>query len=156
MPKRRDKVAMTPQEQKDFLELQKSIHLATIGKDGWPHLTTLWFGLDEDGSILLETFSKSQKIRNLERDPRLSLLLEDGERYEELRGLALYGRAELIRDEEEVHRCSLRVLLRNQPPGVTAEMLEAASRAQAPKKTVIRPQIEKIVSWDHRKLGGIY
>ena len=77
MPKRRELVAMADEEMWDFIESQKSIQVATINKDGSPHLTTLWFAV-EDGKIVLETFTKSQKVVNLKRDPRIAVLVECG------------------------------------------------------------------------------
>ena len=83
MPKRRDQVHMSEQEMWDFIESQKSLQVATLNRDGSPHLVTLWFAI-VDGRIVMETFTKSQKVVNLERDPRIALLLEDGEVYQEL------------------------------------------------------------------------
>ncbi len=91
MPKRRDLVAMSDAEMWEFIETQKSVQVATLNKDGSPHLTTLWFAV-QDGAIVLETFTKSQKIVNLKRDPRIALLLETGEKYNELRGVSINAR----------------------------------------------------------------
>ena len=74
MAKRRDQIAMTEAEIRSFIETQKTVQVATINKDGTPHLVPLWFAV-VDGDIVLETFTKSQKVVNLERDPRLTLLL---------------------------------------------------------------------------------
>ena len=93
MPKRRDSIQMSDEEIWKFIEEQKSLQVATLGKDGMPHLTTLWFAL-VDGEIVFETFTKSQKVVNLRRDPRISVLLEDGEEYNKLRGVSIQGRAE--------------------------------------------------------------
>ena len=154
MPKRRDLVRMTDAEVWSFIETQQSMQFASIGKDGTPHLVTLWFAV-VDGAIVFETFTKSQKIVNLARDPRCTLLFEDGDVYHELRGVSIKGRAELKGDEEVVHELSMAVLRRN-TPDVPESALEKVSRAQAPKKTgvVVRP--ERILSWDHRKLDVAY
>ena len=92
MPKRRDLIAMSEAERRAFIEAQKSLQVATLNRDGSPHLTTLWFGVLDD-RIAFATFTKSQKIRNLERDPRIALLLEDGTEYSKLRGVSINGRA---------------------------------------------------------------
>ena len=155
MPKRRDLVKMTPEEQHAFMLQQKSIQVATINHNGWPHLTTLWFALDDEKHIIIETFTKSQKIVNLRRNPRITLLLEDGEIYNKLRGLVIYGNATLIDDVDEVHEHSLKVLLRNNNEQ-KEEDLRAASLAMAAKKTIIKVVPERVVSWDHSKLDGIY
>lgn len=155
MASKRDNVKMTEQELWSFVEQQKSIQVSTIGKDGWPHMTTLWFALD-DGDIVLETFSKSQKVKNLQRDNRITVLLESGDEYEELQAAVIYARAELVTDVEEVHRLHMKVLLRNNSKNYPEDMLEEATRSMAHKKTAIRIKPQKIVSWDHAKLDGVY
>ena len=92
MPSRRDQIRMSEEEQERFIDQQKSLQVATINRDGTPHLSTLWFDV-VDGDLVFETFTKSQKIKNLERDPRISCLLEDGLVYEELRGIQINGTA---------------------------------------------------------------
>ena len=155
MPKRRDEIRMSESDFWRFVESQKTVQVATLQPDGSPHLMPLWFAL-EDGAIVLETFTKSQKVKNLERDPRITLLFEDGDEYPQLRGASVSARVELVQDDEErVHALHMRVLLRNTPE-IPEEVLEKASRAMAPKKTAILVRPEKIVSWDHSKLGGIY
>ncbi|MBW2288891.1 MAG: pyridoxamine 5'-phosphate oxidase family protein [Deltaproteobacteria bacterium] len=153
MPKRRDKVAMTDAELQDFIESQKTVQVATINKDGTPHLVPLWFAVI-DGEIVLETFTKSQKVVNLERDPRMTVLLEAGEVYEELRGATIYAEAELVRDFDRVHELHMAVLTRN--TDIPVETLDKVTRSMVPKKTAIVVKVKRCFSWDHRKLGGIY
>lgn len=154
MAKRRDQIRMTDEEIRKFIEERKSLQVATLGKDGAPHLTTLWFAV-VDGEIVFETFTKSQKVVNLKRDPRIAVLLEAGTEYSELRGVSINGRAELIGDPEKVHPLALAVMRRNQP-GIPEENLEQAARVMAAKRTAVVVKPERIVSWDHRKLGGSY
>ena len=154
MAKKRDQIRMTDDELWKFIEERKSLQVATIGADGAPHLTTLWFAI-VDGEIAFETFSKSQKIVNLRRDPRIAVLLEDGAKYNELRGVAINGRALLHSDPARVHPYALAVMKRNQPE-IPAEQLEAAAKVLASKRTAVIVKPEKIVSWDHRKLVGAY
>lgn len=153
MPKRRDQVAMTDAELQDFIESQKTVQVATINKDGTPHLVPLWFAV-VDGDIVLETFTKSQKVVNLARDPRMTVLLEAGEVYEELRGVTIYAEAELVQDVERVHELHMAVLTRN--TDIPVETLDKVSRGMAPKKTAIVVKVKRRFSWDHRKLGGAY
>jgi len=153
MPKRRDEVAMTDAELQDFIESQKTVQVATINKDGTPHLVPLWFAV-VDGDIVLETFTKSQKVVNLERDPRMTVLLEAGEVYEELRGATIYAEAELVQDVDRVHDLHMAVLTRN--TDIPVETLDKVSRGMAPKKTAIVVKVKRCFSWDHRKLGGVY
>jgi len=154
MGKRRDAIRMREDELWDFVESHKSLQVATLGRDGAPHLTTLWFAL-VDGKIAFETYSKSQKIVNLRRDPRLAVLLEDGSEYDQLRGVSMNGRAELVEDPSKVERYAGAVMTRNHP-GLSAEQVSSAAHMMANKRTAVVFHPEKIVSWDHRKLGGTY
>ena len=154
MAKRRAQIQMSDEEVWAFVEERKSLQVATIGRDGVPHLTTLWFALVE-GRIVFETFSKSQKIVNLKRDPRISVLLEDGDQYAELRGVSISGHADLYDDPDEVHPYAMAVMRRNQPE-IPADKVDDAARALASKRTAVVVVPERIVSWDHRKLAGSY
>ncbi len=154
MPSRRDSIRMTEAEMWDYIAERKNAHLATINRDGSPHLTTLWFAL-VDGDIVLETFRKSQKVKNLERDARLSLMFESGTEYQQLRGVVIHARAELHNEVATVHRLHKEVLRRNSPE-IGEELIEQASAGMAPKKTAIVVRPEKIISWDHSKLDVSY
>ena len=154
MAKRRDQIRMTDEEIWKFVEERKSLQVATLNRDGTPHLTTLWFAV-VDGEISFETFTKSQKIVNLKRDPRIAVLLEAGTDYGELRGVSINGTAQLHSDPEVVHRYALAVMARNQP-GIPKDALDAVAKDMATKRTAVVIKPEKIVSWDHRKLGGGY
>ena len=159
---RRSQIVMTEEEIAAYLKDARTIVLNSIGRDGVPHPAPMWFALEGDvtdgGSIVMTTFTKSQKIRNLQRDPRVTLLLEDGETYTELRGVVFYGRAELSQDVDAVVEI-LRAISRRSGGGATdalSETEQAGLRAQAAKRTTIRVRPQKVVSWDHRKLGGVY
>ncbi len=154
MPKRRELVSMTDEEMWDFIDDQKSIQIATINRDGSPHLTTLWFAII-DGKIVLETFTKSQKVVNLKRDPRIAVLVESGEAYDELRGVSINATAELVSEVDEVHQLHMAVLRRNTPE-IPEDVLEKAVASMVAKKTAILVEPEKVMSWDHTKLGGVY
>ena len=145
---------MSEAEMWDFIESQKSAQVATINRDGSPHLTTLWFAI-LDGKLVLETFSKSQKVVNLRRDPRIAVLLESGETYEQLRGVSINATAELVTDFDGVHALHMTVLRRNASE-IPEETLEKISLGMSAKKTAILIKAEKVMSWDHSKLGGTY
>ena len=145
---------MSEDEQQQFISEQKSLQVATINRDGTPHLSTLWFDVFE-GDIVFETFTKSQKIKNLERDPRISCLLEDGLEYEKLRGVQINGIAELYSDPETVHRYARGVMARNNPE-IPEEMLDAAAESMSTKRTAVVVKAQRVVTWDHTKLGGTY
>ncbi len=145
---------MTDAERETFIEERRSLQVCTLNKDGSPHLTTLWFAV-VDGDIVFETFTKSQKIVNLRRDPRIAVLLEDGTEYNELRGVSINGHAELHDDPEVVHPYALAVMRRNQP-GIPEESLDQAAKMMSSKRTAVVVKAERIVTWDHGKLGGTY
>ena len=96
----RDAVRMDRAEVEEFLGSQVKVQVASLGKDGAPHLATLFYVV-EDGRIAFWTYARSQKVRNLERDPRVSCLVEDGLDYFELRGVSVRGRAEILRDPKK-------------------------------------------------------
>src|SRR5262245_3588048 len=154
MPSRRDQIRMSDADIWTFIEGRKSLQVATLNRDGSPHLTTLWFGM-LDGDIVFETFTKSQKIVNLKRDPRIAVLVEDGLEYNELRGVAINGKAELYDDPAVVQRYALAVTRKNNP-GLAPEQQEAAAKMLSVKRTAVVIKAQRVVSWDHRKLGGRY
>ena len=155
---RRDQIRMTDDELRDFLTSSQTMIINSINKDGTPHPMPMWYGLEPDGAVVMTTFTKSQKILNLERDPRVSLLVEAGTVYSELRGVVIYGRGELIRDVEQIVEILTRVSTKTlaNPDDNTRDGIRKAVRGTAPKRTGIRIHPEKIVSWDHSKLGGVY
>src|SRR6185295_8847053 len=99
---RRSTIALTPEEQREYLETSHTIILSSIDRRGYPHSVAMWYAADPDGTVLMTTYAKSQKIANLRRDPRCSLLVESGRTYEELKGLLIRGRASVEQDEEKV------------------------------------------------------
>lgn len=156
---RRDQIRMTEAEQTKFLAEAQTIIINSIGPGGYPHPMPMWFGVEDDGCVVMTTFTKSQKIRNIERDPRVSLLAEDGTAYNELRGVVIYGKAELVRGQEQVLDILAKVTAKNAGGAGSAPdpgALRKALMGTVPKRTGIRIRPEKIVSWDHRKLGGAY
>ncbi len=159
MAKRRNKMEMSQDEAWNFIDQQKSLQVATLNADGSVHLSTLWFGIvgetNDDKSIVFETYTKSQKIVNLKRDPRIAILLEDGTTYEKLRGITINTTAELVDDNKEVEPFAAAVLLRNNPDW-DEKTAKGAAEMLANKRTAVIVKPEKIISWDHTKLGGTY
>jgi len=152
MAKQRDAVQMSEAEIASFLDQAHSLQVATIGKDGAPHLTTVWFVVN-DGEILFETYGKSQKVVNLRRDPRIAVLAEDGITYDQLRGVSINGTARLVEDNPE-RTDLMRVLLGHHFSGLDAGQLDAMAAKMAEKRIVIAVTPEKVMSWDHTKLAG--
>jgi len=152
---RRNEIALTPEEQRRFLQESHTVILSTLDRHGYPHSVAMWYVVDPDGTVLMTTFAKSQKALNLGRNPRCALLVESGRTYEELKGLLIRGRATLEQDEEKVLDVLEKVHTKYNTPGPT-EGLREAMRGQARKRVVIRVRPERVSSWDHRKLGGAY
>jgi PPOX class probable F420-dependent enzyme len=153
---RRDQIRMGEAEIAAFLEEQRTVVVATIGRDGWPHLMPLWYVLRE-GHLWSWTYAKSQKVRNLERDPRVTLQVEAGEQYHELRGVMVKARAVIHRDVETVAAFGVELFERYTATSPLPPEVDAMVRAQAPKRVALQfAPAEPAVSWDHGKLGGTY
>jgi PPOX class probable F420-dependent enzyme len=150
---RRDQITMTAAEIAAFLDEQRVVVCATNGPRGWPHLVPLWY-LVRGGEVWAWTYAKSQKVRNLERDPRATLQIEDGQGYEELRGVMVEARTEIHRDVEVVTELGVGLLGRY--TGAAGDELLEGVRRQAGKRVAMRFVPERTASWDHRKLGGKY
>jgi PPOX class probable F420-dependent enzyme len=153
MPKRRAQIAMTHDEIVEFLHEPLTMAVATMSPDGSIHQTALWYGF-HDGAPAFWTYRKSQKVRNLERDPRISGLVEHGARYDELRGVELVGSGQIISDPEVVVAIGLDVYQRYTAP-VTDDVIPVVEHMAA-KRVVVRFDVDRTVSWDHSKLGGAY
>ncbi len=151
MAKQRDAIRMSEVEVAAFLDECLSLQVATLGRDGAPHLTTVWFAV-EDGKVLFETYGKSQKIINLRRDPRIAVLCEKGESYDQLRGVSINGRAEIVDSGERLQQ-AMRLLVAGSHPELEGDRLTAFAAQMAQKRVVVVVHPEKVVSWDHRKLG---
>ncbi|MBC8195254.1 MAG: pyridoxamine 5'-phosphate oxidase family protein [Acidimicrobiia bacterium] len=147
---RRDLIRMTDDEVTVFIDGQKSLQVACIDRDGSPHLSTLWFAV-LDKKLAFETYTRSQKIVNLRRDPRITVLLEDGLEYDKLRGVMIKGTATLVDDGDGLHRIARAVVERNQP-GLDPEALDMAAAQLAVKRTGVIVEPTKVISWDHTKL----
>ena len=151
---RRAAIAMTAAEAAAFLEESRTVTCATIGRDGRPHLMPLWYVV-RDGELWAWTYAKSQKVRNLERDPRCTLQVETGVEYGELRGVMLACDAVIHRDLDPVARRGAEIAARYGGGEITPEAA-VALRAQAAKRVGLQFVEVRRASWDHRKLGGTY
>jgi general stress protein 26 len=151
---RRSQISMSDREVAEFLAAQRVVVCGSTGPRGWPHLMPLWYVVRE-GQIWAWTYAKSQKARNLERDDRATLQLEDGERYEELRGVMIEAHAVIHRETEGVARLGLEIFERYSA-GALGEDFMAAVRAQAAKRVALQFLPVRVASWDHRKLQGVY
>jgi PPOX class probable F420-dependent enzyme len=148
--KQRDVIKMTPDEVDAFLHEQRTLSMCTVNHDGSIHAVAMWYGF-LDGAVSVESKAKAQKVRNLLRDPRMTFLVEDGDYYEELRGVELVGRAEIVDDPDRMWALGVNVFERYNGP--YSEELKPFVEAMLHKRVVVRMEIERVVSWDHRKLG---
>ncbi|HEY4279223.1 MAG TPA: pyridoxamine 5'-phosphate oxidase family protein [Conexibacter sp.] len=155
---RRDLIRMDEQELAAFLDEQRTVVVATVGRDGWPHLMPLWYTV-RDGELWSWTYARSQKVKNLERDDRVTLQVESGESYERLRGVMVKAHVRLHHDAETVTAFGLELFARYGAGdgAALAPEVEQMVRAQAPKRVALQlVAAEPPVTWDHRKLGGAY
>ncbi|MFI5558691.1 pyridoxamine 5'-phosphate oxidase family protein [Amycolatopsis japonica] len=155
---RRDQIRMSPDELAAYLDEQKVINVATIGPNGRPHLAPLWYYPHESG-VATWTYGTSQKAKNLERDPRATVLIEDGDSYEKLRGVSLEADVEVITDTAAVTQMGISLMQRYagaKPGDPVPDELSGFIGKQAPKRIGLIFRPTKIVSWDHTKLGGTY
>ncbi len=151
---RRDQIKLSDEEVAAFLAEQRVVICATNGPRGWPHLMPLWYVV-RDGRIWSWTYAKSQKVRTLERDARATLQVEDGEQYQELRGVMIEAETVIHRETEFVAEFGAELFARYGTGATGPEFMDAV-RAQAAKRVALEFVQERIASWDHRKLGGVY
>ncbi len=154
MPSRRASIALTEDEQKQFMEDGWTIQIASNGHKGFPHLVAMWYVMI-DGMVHFTTFGKSQKILNLQRDNKITAMLESGKAYTELKGLVIEGEAEVVPDTDFTAKVMGLVGSKYNGIPVPTETPEAALKA-ASKRVVVRIKPVDIYSWDHSKLGGVY
>jgi len=143
-------IEMTPTEVDEFLAERRAMTMCSLSRDGSIHAVAMWYGF-LDGCVAVETKAKSQKVQNIKRDARLTCLFEDGEYYEELRGVELVGRAEIIEDPERLWTVGVSVFERYY--GTYSDEAKPFLETMLRKRVAIKLHPERTVSWDHRKLG---
>jgi PPOX class probable F420-dependent enzyme len=152
MPSQRAEIAMSPTQIADFLAAPRNLILVTNGPDGFPDPVAMWYVPAADGTIWMRTYAKSQKVINLRRDARVSVLVEDGARYSELRGVQLTGRIELVDDVEIICDVFADLMVRYEGMDpMFRDDARAGYRAKAPKQVAMHLLPEVVVSWDHAK-----
>jgi PPOX class probable F420-dependent enzyme len=156
MPSRRDQIKLTDTELRELIDDERVVIVSSIGPRGWPHSMPLWY-VPREGDVWIWTYAKSQKVKNLERDPRATLLIETGFEYGELRGVQIEAEAELIRDTGRIVDFAKELTVRYSE-GISSVEGDAAValESQAPKRVAIHFHPRRVATWDHRKLGGVY
>jgi len=148
---RRQQIRLSPDEQAALFRERKKAALATIDKDGFPHVVAMNYSA-RDGVFYMPSYGKAQKVVNIRRNPKVALMIEAGDEYAELRGVMIQGRCEILEDEGSV-RAAFGARAETQ---VRSSPVQPGALASAPKRVVLKIVPEKVVSWDHRKLGGRY
>ena len=146
---------MDEEEVGAFLRESMKVQVGTVNPDGSPHLTTLFYVMFE-GRMAFWTYGRSQKIRNLERDPRLTCLVETGDDYFELRGVAVTGEAELVRDLGRIKDIGTAVASRMVHGQDLGDVGRAEVDRQVQKRVAVQVEPRKTASWDHRKMLSVH
>lgn len=146
----RSRVTMSDAEIDTYIAQHRTAVMATVAPSGTPHVVAMWYAV-VDGAIWFETKAKSQKARNLQRDPTMTILLEDGETYDQLRGVAMEGRGILVDDPDALWQVGVSIWERYNGP-YTDEM-KPLVEFMLNKRVAVRFDVTRIRSWDHAKLG---
>ncbi len=146
----RGQIQMTDEEVAAFVERSRAATMATVGPDGTPHLVAMWYAVI-DGEIWFETKAASQKVVNLRRNPRISVMLEAGETYDQLRGVAFEGDAVISEDPDDLWAVGVSVWERYTGP--YSEEMRPFVEVMLRKRVAVRVKVSRVRSWDHRKLG---
>ena len=148
---RRQQIQLSPDEQAAFFRERKKAALATIDKDGFPHVVAMNY-FARDGAFYMTSYGKAQKVVNVRRNPKVALMMETGDSYGELRGVMIRGHCEILEDLDAVKAAfESRAETQANPAPV-----QPGAVASAPKRVVLKIVPEKVISWDHTKLGGKY
>ncbi len=150
MANQRSSIALSDEEVLDYIVGSKTLIMGTINHDGWPHLVPMWFSMI-DGLAHMHTYKTSQKVKNIERDDRGSALIEDGTQYNQLRGVFMRGRYQVVDDQELCYRIGVANSAKYM--GAEEDVVADMVRAQVRKRFALIFQPEKISSWDHRRIG---
>ena len=148
-PPRRRQIQLSPAEQEAFFAANRKAALATLDKDGYPHLVAMTYGV-KDGAFYMTSYAKAQKVLNIQRNPKVGLMIEAGGSYAELKGVMVRGECEIIEGEEAV-RDAWAII-----SGPSATPRRRETNDSAAKRVVLKVVPHRIVTWDHTKLGGRY
>jgi hypothetical protein len=143
------RIAMTPEEVDAFLAEQLTCRVATVGRNG-PHATPLWFAW-QGGALWLTSVVHSQRWTDLRRDPRIAVVVDAGTSYDELRGVELRGRVEVV---GEVPRTGEPMPELDGPEQLMADRYMGGTFVHDGRHAWLRLTPDKITSWDFRKLAA--
>jgi len=150
MPNRQDLIKFTPDEREQFLTKNGKCSLATLDKDGFPHVVAMNYSW-RDGAFYMTSYGKAQKVVNIRRNPKVAVMVESGRSYGELQGVMARGQCEIIEDPAQ-----MREALRSIAPRTAAGGVPREASSSIPKRVLLKIVPARISSWDHTKLGGRY
>ena len=151
---KQSQIRMTPEEQDEFLTRARTMVLCTVDKDGYPHAVAMGY-MVKDGCIYMTSYRKAQKVVNIRRNPKVAVMVESGTAYNQLKGVMIRGRCEIIDAPDEVWKI-MREIRTFQEGGVPPPA-DAVVQARTQKRSVLKIIPEKVASWDHSKLpAGVY
>jgi PPOX class probable F420-dependent enzyme len=151
---RRDQILMTADEMRAFLDEGRDLQVASVNADGTPHLVTMWY-LRDGEDLLFWTYAKSQKVVNVRRDPRATVLVATGEKYEELKGVSITGSVTVEDNLDAVLAFGEQVYEKYWGP-IGNDLVREGVHTMGAKRVVVRVTPVKTTSWDHSKLAGVY
>jgi PPOX class probable F420-dependent enzyme len=146
---RRRQIHLTEAEQAEFLAANRKAALATIDRDGYPHLVAMTYGV-KDGVYYMTSYGKAQKVLNIRRTPQVGLMIEAGASYGELKGVMVRGNCEILEGEDAVREAWMIIT------GDAGRQRRRETNDSAPKRVVLKVTPTRVVTWDHTKLGGRY
>jgi PPOX class probable F420-dependent enzyme len=150
---RKDDIAMTPQEIRSYLGEGHTMTLVTNGHRGYPHAVAMFYAVGDDDSVHFATYASSQKVKNIERDPRVTLLVESGTAYSELRGVMIEGQAAISTNTERIVATMVEAnAVTGSPLPDVSAIPDDVKQRMAGKRVLVSVTPERTASWDHGKL----
>ena len=149
----RPDLSMSPESIQGFLRGQHVGVLSTIDRLGWPHSVGIYYALGGD-DVRMWVYGKSQKIKNVERDQRCSLLVEAGEPYVDLKGVLIRGNGRVQRDRQVVYELGREIYERYfyERTGIPIDQgPDERIRKQSEKRVCLVLTPTRTASWDHAK-----
>ena len=142
MPIPREQLRLTSGELEELLQTQRTLHVATVSPDGWPHVVPLWF-VWREGAIWINNLRRSKRSRDVREGSPVALCVDTGVEYQELRGVVLYGRFESADEDPSLE-------------AVKAEFArkywKVDSIPDLKSHQWLRLRPERTASWDFRKI----
>ncbi len=153
--------SMTPEEVSELLENERTLILATTRREGTPAMHALWFTYLDD-AVYFNIQASSFKNKNIERDDRVCCLVEAGEKYFDLRGAMIEGRAALVEDPDERGRVQTAADAKNERIGSGLEQMPGyfsknrQQRLERGDRLMIKVPLDRVRTWHFGKVRDHY